>query len=321
MIEPFDGTLYDPCCGSGGMFIQSAALVKSKMGDLRSINIYGQEKEPATYRLAKMNLALGGISHNLGTESDSSFINDLHKGRYFDYIMANPPFNLKGRYGDTLAHDPRWAGYRTPSESNANYAWILHILSHLKPETGVAGFLLANGALNDSDTTDIRQKLIENDKVEAIIYETEMEREATAQALSILESMHESRESFRNVGLTFEEKAFYDILLSIRDVNHFEYGEDVEKDGIIVNEKCRDLAKKVKDIIDTQSSFSDWINNQSVRNMLEYHIKVCLIKNKYPPQYSSEVFEKVMQQVENFEENAEDFVDLAADDPEEYGTK
>lgn len=169
MIEPFDGTLYDPCCGSGGMFIQSAALVKSKTGDLRSINVYGQEKEAATYRLAKMNLALRGISHNLGAESDSSFTNDLHKGRYFDYIMANPPFNLKGWYDESLANDPRWAGYRTPPESNANYAWILHILSHLKPATGVAGFLLANGALNDSDTTDIRRKLIENDKVEAII--------------------------------------------------------------------------------------------------------------------------------------------------------
>lgn len=96
MIEPYDGTLYDPCCGSGGMFIQSAALVKSKQGDINRINVYGQEKEPATYRLAKMNLALRGISHNLGEMSDSSFLNDLHKGLYFDYIMANPPFNLEG---------------------------------------------------------------------------------------------------------------------------------------------------------------------------------------------------------------------------------
>ena len=90
MIEPYDGTLYDPCCGSGGMFIQSAVLVKSKQGDINRINVYGQEKEPATYRLAKMNLALRGISHNLGDISDSSFSNDLHKGVHFDYIMANP---------------------------------------------------------------------------------------------------------------------------------------------------------------------------------------------------------------------------------------
>ena len=169
VIEPFDGTLYDPCCGSGGMFIQSADLVKSKQGDISRINVYGQEKEGATYRLAKMNLALRGISHNLGSENDSTFTNDLHKGIHFDYIMANPPFNLKGWYNDNLEHDPRWVDYVTPPESNANYAWILHMLSHLKPLSGVAGFLLANGALGDTDALEIRKKLIENDKVEAII--------------------------------------------------------------------------------------------------------------------------------------------------------
>lgn len=169
MIEPYDGTLYDPACGSGGMFIQSAELVKSKQGSISSVNVYGQEKEAATYRLAKMNLALRGISHHLGDMSDSSFTNDLHKGLYFDYIMANPPFNLKGWYDENLQNDPRWADYVTPPESNANYAWILHMLSHLKKSNGVAGFLLANGALNDSDTLEIRKKLIQNDKVEAII--------------------------------------------------------------------------------------------------------------------------------------------------------
>lgn len=169
MIEPFDGTLYDPCCGSGGMFIQSTDLIREKQGDISRINIYGQEKEPATYRLAKMNLALRGISHNLGGEADSSFTHDLHKGLYFNYIMANPPFNLKGWYNDNLKNDVRWADYTTPPESNANYAWILHMLSHLKPLDGVAGFLLANGALGDSDTVEIRKKLIQNDKVEAII--------------------------------------------------------------------------------------------------------------------------------------------------------
>lgn len=169
MIEPYDGTLYDPCCGSGGMFIQSAEIVRAKQGNLNSINIYGQEKEPATYRLAKMNLALRGISHNLGGESDSSFTHDLHKGLFFDYIMANPPFNLKNWYDKNLQNDPRWADYQVPPASNANYAWILHILYHLKKTSGVAGFLLANGALNDEDTLAIRKKLIQNDKVEAII--------------------------------------------------------------------------------------------------------------------------------------------------------
>ena len=169
VIEPFDGTLYDPCCGSGGMFIQSSELVRSKQGDISRINVYGQEKEAATYRLAKMNLALRGISHNLGPESDSSFTHDLHKGLYFDYIMANPPFNLKGWWDENLRNDARWTDYGIPPESNANYAWILHMLSHLKPLDGVAGFLLANGALGDTDALEIRRNLIMNDKVEAII--------------------------------------------------------------------------------------------------------------------------------------------------------
>jgi type I restriction enzyme M protein len=172
MIEPFDGTLYDPCCGSGGMFIQSTDLIKAKQGDISRVNIYGQEKEPATYRLAKMNLALRGLSHNMGAEADSTFTNDLHKGRDFDYIMANPPFNLKGWYNDNLQTDPRWADFALPPASNANYAWILHMLSHLNGAHGVAGFLLANGALGDDDGTApvIRQKLIEEfDRVEAII--------------------------------------------------------------------------------------------------------------------------------------------------------
>ena len=169
MIEPYEGTLYDPACGSGGMFIQSAELVKSKQGSINRINIYGQEKDAATWRLAKMNLALRGISHDLGETNDSSFTHDLHRGRYFHYIMANPPFNLKGWYDENLKNDARWADYVTPPESNANYAWILHILSHLKKADGVAGFLLANGALNDSDTLEIRKRLIRNDKVEAIV--------------------------------------------------------------------------------------------------------------------------------------------------------
>src|SRR5574344_1772134 len=169
MIEPFDGTLYDPCCGSGGMFIQSTDFVKAKKGDISRLNVYGQEKEAATYRLAKMNLALRGISHQLGSESESTFTKDPHKGLYFDYIMANPPFNLKCWYNDNLKNDARWSDYETPPESNANYAWILHILSHLKPNSGVAGFLLSNGALGDGDALNIRRKLIENDKVEAVI--------------------------------------------------------------------------------------------------------------------------------------------------------
>ncbi|MDU7298784.1 MAG: DUF3387 domain-containing protein [Finegoldia magna] len=129
---------------------------------------------------------------------------------------------------------------------------------------------------------------------------------ATEQALAILHHMNENRESFRKIGLTFEEKAFYDILIALRDQYNFEYGTDKEIYGVVVNDKCKILAKKVKEIIDTKSSFADWLNNQNVRNQLKLDIKICLVKNGYPPQYSPEVFNKVMEQVENFEENAGD---------------
>lgn len=128
-------------------------------------------------------------------------------------------------------------------------------------------------------------------------------KNATEQALRILRDMNADRESFRKIGLTFEEKAFYDILMALRDEYNFEYGENKKVDGVIVNDRCKSLAKKIKEIIDTKSSFADWLNNRIVRDRLKFDIKVCLIKNGYPPQYSPEVFRKVMEQVENFEEN------------------
>ena len=170
MIEPFSGTVYDPCCGSGGMFVQSHKFVEQHQGNRANISVIGQEKTQETWRLCKMNLAIRGISHNLGEKNASTFTEDLHKDRKVDYIMANPPFNLKGWRGeDELLDDPRWGGYSVPRASNANYAWILHMISKLDVSHGIAGFLLANGALNDSDEYAIRKRLLENDKVEAII--------------------------------------------------------------------------------------------------------------------------------------------------------
>lgn len=131
----------------------------------------------------------------------------------------------------------------------------------------------------------------------------EIIKNATEQALRILKDMNVDRESFRKIGLTFEEKAFYDILMALRDEYNFEYGTDKIVDGVPVNDKCKLLAQKIKEIIDTKSSFADWLNNKIVRDQLKFDIKVCLIKNGYPPQYSPEVFRKVMEQVENFEEN------------------
>ena len=170
LIEPFDGTVYDPCCGSGGMFVQSMKFVDRHNGNRQKVSILGQESQAETWRLAKMNLAIRGIAHNLGEKNASTFTEDLHKDKKVDFIMANPPFNLKGwRKEDELTDDPRWRGYSVPRASNANYAWILHMISKLDVTHGVAGFLLANGALNDSDEYEIRKQLLENDKVEAII--------------------------------------------------------------------------------------------------------------------------------------------------------
>jgi len=129
----------------------------------------------------------------------------------------------------------------------------------------------------------------------------EIIKNATMQVMKILQEMNLDKESFRKIGLTFEEKAFYDILLDLRDRFNFEYGEDKEIEGIILNVKCKELAKKIKEIIDTKSSFADWLNNRNVREQLKFDIKICLIKNGYPPQYSPEVFNKVMEQAENFE--------------------
>ena len=170
MIEPYDGILYDPCCGSGGMFVQSIQFVEAHQGNKRKVSIYGQEYTNTTYKLAKMNLAIRGISANLGEMAANTFTNDQHKDLKADFIMANPPFNQKEwRADNELIDDPRWNGYEVPPTSNANYGWILNIVSKLS-QNGVAGFLLANGALSDDGTElKIRKQLIENNLVEAII--------------------------------------------------------------------------------------------------------------------------------------------------------
>ncbi len=172
MIEPYSGRVYDPCCGSGGMFVQSMKFVERHNGQRVNVSILGQESSPETWRLCKMNLAIRGISHNLGEKSASTFTEDLHKDTKVDFVMANPPFNLKGWRGeDQLTSDPRFAGYSVmPPVSNANYAWILHIISKLDVNHGVAGFLLANGALNaDGDEGTLRKEILEQDRVETII--------------------------------------------------------------------------------------------------------------------------------------------------------
>ena len=169
LIEPYKGKIYDPCCGSGGMFVQSLKFIEAHKGNAKDVAIYGQELTPTTYKLAKMNLAIRGISANLGEAATDTFSKDQHKDLKADYILANPPFNLKDWRGPTeLIDDPRWAGYDIPPVSNANYAWILHMISKLS-SNGIAAFLLANGALGDPDTLGIRKKMIDNNLVEAIL--------------------------------------------------------------------------------------------------------------------------------------------------------
>lgn len=170
MIEPYKGKIYDPACGSGGMFVQSMKFIENHHGNKKDISIYGQEYTATTYKLAKMNLAIRWISANLWDIAEDTFKKDQHKDLKADYIMANPPFNQKDwRASDELTDDPRWNGYDVPPTSNANYAWILNIVSKLS-ENGVAGFLLANGALSGTwEEYKIRRKLLENDLVEAIV--------------------------------------------------------------------------------------------------------------------------------------------------------
>ncbi|MDM8304295.1 type I restriction-modification system subunit M [Limosilactobacillus vaginalis] len=169
MIEPYKGRIYDPCCGSGGMFVQSDKFVQEHQGKIGDLSVYGEESNPTTWKLAKMNLAIRGIDNNLGSHQGDTFTNDLHKGERFDFILANPPFNVKNWNGDKLREDARWK-YGVPPVGNANYAWIEHIISKLAPD-GKAGFVLANGALSTSNKEEfaIRKALLEDDKIDAIV--------------------------------------------------------------------------------------------------------------------------------------------------------
>jgi type I restriction enzyme M protein len=169
MLEPYKGRVYDPCCGSGGMFVQSEKFVEAHGGRLSDLSIYGQESNPTTWRLCKMNLALRGIEGNIGPQHSDSFHNDLHKDLKADFVLANPPFNVSDWGGERLREDVRWK-YGLPPVGNANYAWVQHIIHHLAPN-GVAGFVLANGSMssNQSNEGEIRKAIIEADLVDCMI--------------------------------------------------------------------------------------------------------------------------------------------------------
>lgn len=174
MLEPYEGRVYDPCCGSAGMFVQSERFVEAHGGQKTNISIFGQESNPTTWRLAHMNLAIRGIEANLGLQPADSFLRDLHPDLKADYILANPFFNDSDWSGELLQGDVRWR-YGTPPVGNANYAWIQHFIHHLAPPNGrgggVAGFVMANGSLSSGSggEGEIRQRIVEDDLVDAIV--------------------------------------------------------------------------------------------------------------------------------------------------------
>lgn len=169
VIQPFNGRVYDPCCGSGGMFIQSANFVQAHRGNINNLSIYGQDSNPTTWKLCKMNLAIHGIEADLGRTSEDTFFKDLHPTMKADYILANPPFNLSNWGADKLADDIRWK-YGIPPTGNANFAWMQHMIHHLSAK-GRLGMVLANGSLSSQSGSEgeIRKKIIEDDLVEGIV--------------------------------------------------------------------------------------------------------------------------------------------------------
>lgn len=169
VLEPYTGRVYDPCCGSGGMFVQSAQFIESHSGNINNISIYGQDSNPTTWKLAQMNLAIRGLEADLGQYNADTFFHDCHPTLKADYVLANPPFNLSDWGADKLSDDVRWK-YGTPPNGNANFAWIQHIIYHLAP-TGRAGVVLANGSLSSQSggEGEIRRRLIEADLVDCIV--------------------------------------------------------------------------------------------------------------------------------------------------------
>jgi type I restriction enzyme M protein len=254
MIEPYKGIIYDPACGSGGMFVQSIKFIENHHGNKKEVSIYGQEYTNTTYKLAKMNLAIRGISANLGQKAADTFGDDQHKDLKADYIMANPPFNQKDWRADKeLVDDPRWRGYDVPPKSNANYAWILNMVSKLS-DNGVAGFILANGALSGGgEEYKIRKTLIENNLVEAIIVLPQGMFYTTPISVSIWILNKNKKNQSRRIG---DEKRNYRnreeeiLFMDLRQI-----GEPFEK-------KCIQFSDKhIKDIAATYHNWQQENNN------------------------------------------------------------
>lgn len=246
LIEPYHGIVYDGACGSGGMFIQSMKFVDAHGGNRLGVSIYGQELTDTTRRLAKMNLAIRGISANLGAEAANTFLNDQHKDLKADFSLENPPFNQKDwREPNQLNDDPRWNGYPTPPTSNANYGWLLNTLSKLG-QNGVGVVLLANGALSASgDEYEIRKRMIENDVVESIIIMPQNMFYTTNISVTIwiLNKNKKSRVEKRPEGqITYRDRSGEILFMDLRQMGHpFEkkYIEFTEEDRAIIVDRFK----------------------------------------------------------------------------------
>lgn len=263
MIEPYRGKIYDPCCGSGGMFVQSLKFIENHQGSKKDISIYGQELTNATFKLAKMNLAIRGISSNLGDRAADTFSADQHKGLKADYIMANPPFNLKNWRGkNELEDDARWEGYKTPSKSNANYAWILHMISKLS-QNGIAGFVLANGALSGRGAEqEIRKQMLENDLVEAIVILPQNMFYTTNISVTLwILNKNKTQHDFK----IFEDTKHY------RDRQHEVLFMDLRQKGIPLEKKFTQFSEEeIQEVAATYHQWQDAEWEQHYKDVPEY---------------------------------------------------
>lgn len=241
MIEPYSGKVYDPCCGSGGMFVQSANFVKEHQGNVDSISVYGQELNATTWRLAKMNLVIRGIDADLGDANADTFHNDKHKALRADYILANPPFNIKDYGQPMLLEDPRWK-YDIPPAGNANYAWIQHMISKLSPK-GVAGFVLANGSLSTSSKQEynIRKKVIEDNMVDCIITLPDKLFSTTGIPVALW---------FLRKQKTRDNKILF---IDMRDK------------GELIDKKTRELSKE--EILEVSTIYHNWLKNDGYEDI------------------------------------------------------
>jgi len=257
MIEPYKGIIYDPACGSGGMFVQSMKFIDNHHGDKKEISIYGQEYTATTYKLAKMNLAVRGISANLGAVPADTFGKDQHPDLKADFIMANPPFNQKDwRAKNELVDDPRWRGYDIPPASNANYGWILNMAAKLS-DNGVAGFILANGALSGGgEEYKIRKKLVENGLIEAIVILPQNMFYTTNISVTIWILNNNKKE--RVVKHPDGTRNYRDRLHEVLFMDLREIGEPFEKKFIqFSKDHIKDISKTYHDWQQVDSGYSD----------------------------------------------------------------